>query len=110
VAQAIVEVETQGKCHLGGKSGERGCFQFMPGTWEHWSVRFFGHVASMTPENEYAVALYKIQKHIDEGYGDSQIALIWNQGNPSKCKSGTNKHGVAYNSCEYVQKFLVAMR
>lgn len=110
MAEAIVEVETRGKCHLGGKSGEKGCFQFMPSTWKHWSTRFFGHVADMTPENEYAVALYKIQKHIDEGYSDTQIALIWNQGHAGECTKGTNKHGVKFDSCAYVQHFTLAMR
>jgi hypothetical protein len=78
----------------------------MKGTWEHWSTRFFGHVAKMTDENEEAVALFKIQTHINDGYTDAQIALIWNQGNPGECKAGTNKHGVDYDSCSYKTKVL----
>lgn len=78
----------------------------MPSTWEYWSSHVFGYVETMTPVNEEYVALYKIQHHMNQGYTDEQIALIWNQGNPSPCKSGVNKQGVAYDSCEYKKKVL----
>ena len=103
-------IETQGACHVGGKSGERGCFQFMSSTWAYWSTRLFGHVAEMTAENEMAVALFKIQEHINQGYTDTDIALIWNQGNNSPCKAGVNSKGVKYDSCAYVSQFQIAMR
>lgn len=81
----------------------------MPGTWQYWSTHVFGYVEDMTPVNERYVALRKIQHHINQGYTDDQIALIWNQGNPSPCKAGTNSKGVKYDSCKYVAKFRVAM-
>ena len=82
----------------------------MPGTWAYWSKKVIGYVAEQTPINERYVALHKIQQHINEGYSDRGIALIWNQGNASPCKAGVNRHGVAYDSCSYAQKVLVAMR
>jgi hypothetical protein len=82
----------------------------MPGTWSYWSQQVFGYVEKMSPVNEEYVALRKIQHHIDQGYSDKEIALIWNQGNASPCKAGTNSKGVKYDSCNYVQKFTLAMR
>ena len=110
MADAIVQIETQGRCGAPGASGERGCFQFMPGTWKYWSTHVLGYVADMTPITERYVALHKIQYHINQGYSDSQVALIWNQGNPSPCKAGVNSKGVPYDSCKYVRHFILAMK
>jgi len=82
----------------------------MPDTWRGWSLRVLGYVAPQTPKTEYYVALHKIQFHLNEGYSDREVALIWNQGHAGQCRSGTNKHGVAYNSCAYEQKFILALR
>jgi hypothetical protein len=78
----------------------------MTGTWEYWSKHIFGYVEDITPINEYYVAVRKIQYHIDQGYTDKEIALVWNQGNPSPCKSGVNRLGVPYDSCAYERKVL----
>ena len=82
----------------------------MPQTWAYWSKAALGYVAKQTPTTERYVALYKIQTHINQGYSDNQIALIWNQGNAGQCKSGVNSKGVYYNSCEYLNQFILAMR
>ncbi len=84
----------------------------MPQTWAYWSKLVLGYVASQTPVNERYVALRKLQKHLDDGYSESQVALIWNQGNASNCKAGVNSKGVAYDSCAYVKKVMghLAMR
>ena len=94
-------METGGKCDARGKSGEGGCFQFMPTTWAGWSKRVIGYVAEQTPVNERYVALHKIQFHINQGHSDADIFLIWNQGNAGPCKAGVNSHGVEYDSCHY---------
>jgi hypothetical protein len=73
-------------------------------------MRVLGYVAPQTPKTEYYVALHKIQFHINQGYSDREIALIWNQGNAGKCKAGVNRHGVPYDSCAYEKKFVLAMR
>ena len=81
----------------------------MPQTWAYWSRHVFGYVAKQTPINEEYVALKKIQHHLDQGYNEAQIALIWNQGHAGPCKAGTNSKGVAYNSCQYRDTVLMAM-
>jgi hypothetical protein len=81
----------------------------MKGTWEHWSKQIFGYVEKQTPTNERYVALQKIQHYLDEGYNEAQIARLWNQGNASPCKSGTNKWGVKYDSCAYQEKVLAKL-
>lgn len=43
-----------------------------------------------------------IEGWLREGMSVEEIALKWNQGNTSKCSSGTNSFGVKYDSCEYV--------
>lgn len=102
-------MESQNCRNTSGASGEGGCFQFMPNTWAAWSNKVFGYVAPMSRVNEEYVALHKIQHHLDQGYSDRQVALIWNQGNASPCKSGTNKYGVEYNSCAYASKVLAVL-
>jgi len=81
----------------------------MPGTWAHWSKQVYGYVAEMTVANEWNVALYKIQRHLNEGHQARAVALIWNQGNAGACRAGTNSHGVAYDSCGYQKKVLAMM-
>lgn len=103
-------METGGNCNARGKSGEGGCYQFMPSTWAHWSKQVFGYVEKQTPINEEYVALHKIQHHLNQGYDEGEIALIWNQGHAGQCKAGTNSKGVDFNSCDYQKKVLVAMR
>lgn len=64
----------------------------------------------MTPINQEYVAAYKVQHHLNEGYNEAQIALIWNQGHAGQCSSGYNKHGVWYDSCDYQKKVLALLR
>ena len=84
----------------------------MKGTWTYWSQKAIGYIAPQTEKNERYVALFKIQEHLNQGYSESDIARIWNQGNAGKCVRGTNKFGVAYDSCAYEQKVMsvLAMR
>lgn len=82
----------------------------MPDTWAYWSKKVFGYIETQSPVNEEYVALHKIQHHLDDGYNEAQIALIWNQGHAGNCKAGTNSKGVKYDSCAYRDKVLVAMR
>ena len=82
----------------------------MPSTWAYWSKHIFGYLEKQTPINEEYVALHKIQYHLNQGYNEGEIALIWNQGNAGPCKAGTNSKGVDYNSCYYQKMVLVAMK
>ena len=83
----------------------------MPGTWAHWSKQVYGYVAEMTVANEWNVALYKIQYHLNEGHQARAVAAIWNSGSPNnwESKRGINKHGVAYDVPGYVRKVLAMM-
>ena len=103
-------VETGGNCGAKGKSGEGGCLQYMPGTWKHHSHVVYGEIREMTPERERYVATAMVQRWLDEGYSQEQIPLLWNQGNASRCKAGTNKFGVRFDSCAYQQHVLAYLR
>lgn len=102
--------ETGGNCDAVGASGEKGCTQWMPETWAGWSRQVLGYVAAITPVNERYVALHKLQHHINQGYSDAQIALIWNQGHAGACSAGTNSKGVSYNSCAYRDRIVALLR
>jgi hypothetical protein len=82
----------------------------MKGTWDYWSKHVLGQVEPMTPINEMYVALHKIQYHLNQGHDEKAIALLWNQGHTGPCKAGTNRHGVAYDSCAYQKKVLAHLR
>lgn len=109
LTEVIAYIETGGKmdCELTGLSGEKGCFQFLPSTWEAYSKEVLGYIAEQTPENEVIIAHWKIKNWLEKGYSDREIFLIWNQGNSGPCKSGVNRHGVAYDSCAYAEKALI---
>lgn len=108
ITSTIALLETAGTldCSKQGLSGEKGCHQFMPSTWRSYSTEVFGYVAVQTPENATTVVNGMVRKWLDEGYTERDIFLTWNQGHPGQCRRGVNKHGVAYDSCAYVQNAL----
>lgn len=109
IAHAISLTESNGKSdceNMKGLSGEIGCHQFMPSTWRGYSIDVYGEIVEQTKENARYVAEMKVYEFLKKGYSEEEIFLIWNQGNRYKCKSGTNKYGVKYDSCLYVQKGL----
>lgn len=77
----------------------------MPKTWQSVSREVLGYVETQTPKNEEYVAVMKIQKLIDEGHSDYDIALIWNGSLAGSekpiIKKGHNKWGVAFNTKAY---------
>lgn len=102
-------VESGGNCNARGASGERGCFQYMPSTWRMFSIEVFGEIREQTPIIERYVTTQMIESWMDRGDTASQIALRWNAGGARQCSSGTNSHGVKYDSCAYVYKVLAAL-
>lgn len=82
----------------------------MRGTWEYWSERILGYIAEQTPTTERYVALRKIQIHLDEGYREGDVFLIWNQGNAGPCRKGINSKGIPYNSCSYKERGLALLQ
>jgi hypothetical protein len=75
--------------------------QYMPGTWRAYSTKVYGKVLEKTPEREWYVTVKMIEMWLSQGHDADNIARIWNQGNAGPCVKGTNKYGVAYDSCAY---------
>jgi hypothetical protein len=118
IANAIKKVESNGNYNAKGGSGENGAYQFMPSTWASWSKDYANQVLGksignlpMTPENQDAVAQWKIQSWLDQGLNPQQIAAKWNSGSEVgwENKIGTNKLGVKYNVPAYVNKVTTAL-
>lgn len=117
MADTLVLVETggTGDCWIPGKSGERGCFQFMPGTYYALAEEYIGRFGLWYPAHdelpryphiERYLALKEIQKYLDLGRDAMGVALRWNAGpNARACSKGTNSYGVKYNSCGYLDTF-----
>lgn len=84
--------------------------QYMPNTWRAHSQEIYGAVLEKTPDREWFVAVSMIEKWIEEGLSDSQIALLWNQGHAGKCSSGVNKYGVKYDSCAYARQVIAYIK
>lgn len=95
-----------GNCKRIGDSGEVGCFQYMPDTWNGDSIKYLGYVAPATSYiTQKYVTAHKVQAWIDQGYSPYQIGLLYN-GGEIKEKKGINKYGVAYNSGAYAKKLV----
>jgi len=115
IADAIKQVESNGNYKASGGSGEYGAYQFMPATWESWKNQYLKEVYGtsnmsfgMTPENQDAIAIWKINKLLKQGYTPEEIALIWNHGSAERVK-GINSYGVAYDSGAYADKVIGAL-
>jgi hypothetical protein len=111
VAAAIKKIESDGRYHLPGASGEYGAYQFMPKTWEAWSRDYMSATGAPKPDitvpaDQDAVALWRISTWLDKAYSPQQIASLWNSGSPDPTgKVGVNSRGVQYNVPAYVEKF-----
>jgi len=105
IVETINHLETRGStdCTARGASGESGCLQIMPGTWRMWSTVVYGEVVEMTPVRERYVVTKIISSWVKEGLSNDRIFLRYNAGGATQCSSGTNSHGVDYNSCHYVE-------
>jgi hypothetical protein len=118
IAEAIKSVESGGNYEAQGGSGEFGAYQFMPETWADWSSQYADEVLKQstaelepTPENQDAVAKWKIQQLVNQGYTPQQVASIWNSGSPEwEGKTGTNQYGINYDVPNYVRKVTNALQ
>lgn len=99
-------------CELIGSSGERGCYQYMPGRFESVSKQVLGEILPFNRLNEEYVTLKYIQKRLNAGLTASQFALEWNQGNYKiACSAGSyisKGKKVEYNSCAHNKNFMLA--
>ena len=119
IANAIKQIESNNNYEAKGASGEYGAYQFMPATWAEWSkeyakakgISLMPGGMSMSPENQDAVAKFKIQQWLSQGLSPQQIAAKWNSGSEVgwENKIGVNKQGVAYNVPAYVKRFTDAL-
>jgi hypothetical protein len=124
IADAMKKIESGGDYNREGGSGEFGAYQFMPDTWEGWSQEYLASIGEapqslqMTPENQDAVAQFKIQQLLDQGHTPQQVASIWNSGSPvwegnaSTGMGGTlspNKFGQEFSTPNHVRKFINAL-
>lgn len=106
ITKAIEKNEgMNGKCDKKGLSGEIGCYQYMPGTWEGDSKKHLGYVARPSFINQQYVTAYKVQEWLNQGKTEYQIGLLYN-GGEVKAKKGTNKWGVRYDSGAYAKKLV----
>lgn len=106
--RAIIRQETGGVAKA-GKSGEaKSLAQWLPATWNTWSIKAIGYVAPITKANEEYVLVYRIQYYFDRGVTPYQYALIHN-GGEIKEKKGTNgKYKVKYDTKSYALGVLTA--
>lgn len=111
IADVILKIETGDTldCSLTGLSGERGCYQFLPSTWNAYSKEIYGEILPITEEREHFVVEAKVEKWLKKGKTSRDIFLIWNQGNSGECVRGINRHGVPYDSCAYAEKALILL-
>jgi hypothetical protein len=80
--------------------------QYMPATWRAHVIEVCGEFLPKTPEREWYVAVTMMDKWLSQGMTEAQVALRWNAGNATRCSSGINRHGVAFDSCAYQRKVL----
>lgn len=95
-----------GNCDKKGGSGEIGCYQFMPKTWQGDSRTYLGYIARPSFINQQYVTVYKVQNWLNKGYTPYQIGLLYN-GGEVKEKKGTNKWGIRYDSGAYAKKLVI---
>jgi len=86
----------------------------MPNTWVSISKEIEGKVLKQSPINEEYIAVKKIQKLLDEGNSERDVALIWNGslGGTEKPveKKGVNWLGVKYDTVAYARVVLKAYK
>src|SRR5574343_515426 len=115
ILKAISGNESGGDYGVWNKQGEPSYakYQFLPDTWKRWvsmgvsesGQKIDPSKVPMTPENQEAVARYKVSSLLDDGYSPDQVLSIWNSGKPDyKGKAGVNRFGNKYDVQGYVQK------
>ena len=109
---ALKQTESGGRYNIVSKDQGQGAYQFT-GTWPAWSREYTAArgeeptVLPMTPENQDAVAQFKIEQMLARGYSPDQVAALWNTGSHPDWagRVGVNKWGVRYDVPYHVEKF-----
>ena len=101
----ITETGTNELCErIRGGSGEIGCMQHMPETYRNQSIKVLGYVAEANKVNQMYIGTLTVQSMLDKGMTPESVFRTWNQGNDGPCFSDTNRFGIKFDSCQYVQK------
>jgi len=121
IARAIRKQESDHNYDIGlngnkpGGSGEIGAYQFMPETYRSLAKKYIGDEnAPATPKNQDELAYRQIKEWKDKGYTPSQIAAIWNMGEPNFLKNGGYENwagvnpesGIQYDTPSYVNNVM----
>lgn len=108
IMNTIKYIESRGNYSIRGASGEYGAYQYMPGTWDYWSIELFGEILDITiPEMQDYMTYCRIEQYINQGYSNKQIASLWNSQKPDwEGRIGVNRWGVPYNVPLYVKTFI----
>ena len=122
IVGAIKQIESGGNYAAKGGSGEYGAYQFMPGTWSQYSQEYLKSIGKTpstglnqeldktNPANQDAVARFKVQQWLNQGYNPQQIASMWNSGKPDyQGVQGVNSFGQKYDVPAYVNRFTQAL-
>jgi hypothetical protein len=106
IADTFKHIESNNNYQAIGASGEYGAYQFMPTTWDYWSLKYYNRLLKPLPSHQDSVAIKRIRDWIEDGLTPQEIASYWNSGSPYwQNKIGVNSHGVYYNVPSYVNKF-----
>jgi hypothetical protein len=111
ILKAMKATESGGNYKSSGGSGENGAYQFMPSTWSQWSSEMSGGTPlPMTPENQDAVAEFKVKQWLDRGLTKEQIFAKWNSNKETGWENhrGVNSQGIAYDTPRHVEKCVKA--
>ena len=107
----IRKVESDGRYHIRGGSGEYGAYQFQRATWRFYCYLYEGKVLDIRiPENQDKIARMKVSDMVQNGYTDMQVAATWNSGISEgwEGRVGVNRWGVKFDTPGYVRKFMRA--
>jgi hypothetical protein len=106
LAKAIRYTESRDNEQAKGASGEFGLYQFTEPTWASTTKKYGLDPNDRSRANQNKAAYTQLKELKDQGYKPSQIAAFWNSGKLEGWEDnrGVNKHGVRFDTPEYVQK------
>jgi hypothetical protein len=112
LTKAIKRSESSGSANpytVSGDSGtSTGAYQIQDSNWGPWAQQYLGDAnAPKTEENQNKLAYSRVKDLLSQGHTQSQVASIWNSGNPDPNAVGkghNDKLNVDYDVPGYVNK------
>lgn len=108
LTRAIRQVESGGDYNVSGDAGtSKGAYQFNGNNFKNWAKEQGQNPEDFSPTNQDKVAYTRVKNLLAKGYTQSQVASIWNSGNPDPNSTGKGhnaKLGVDYDVPSYVSK------